>query len=70
MYEDQGNGSHNLAIRYTEDTTKKGDYPITYEIYHDRYPINIVERFEAFVWRVVDPCDVLVILEAAANLED
>ena len=34
---------HNLATLYTEDPIKKGTYLIRYKMFHDNYPLNVVE---------------------------
>ena len=34
---------HNLATLYTEDPIKKGSYLIRYRMFHDNYPLNVVE---------------------------
>ena len=42
---DTSNGptQNNLKTLYTEDPLKKGDYPIRFDIFYDRYPANVVE---------------------------
>ena len=42
---------------YTEDITKKGEYPIMYRVRLEDYPLNYVESAEPFVITIIDPCD-------------
>lgn len=47
----------NLAVKSTQDTSKKGIYNLKYRAYHTLYPSNVVTLVDPFVITVIDPCD-------------
>ena len=55
--DDRSAGGHNLAVKYNEDVTKVGIYPVKYRVYHTLYSSNIVTLAEPFVVTIIDPCD-------------
>ena len=49
--------NYSFANIYTEDTTLKGPYQISYDVYHTNYPTNKRTTDSPFIIFVVDPCD-------------
>jgi len=56
-----------FAVKYTEDVTIDGVYPISYKAYHTSYPSNSQELRPAFTITIIDPCDAPVSV-IASNL--
>jgi len=50
-------GDFKFINLYTEDTSKKGTYPIKFRAYYTEYISNVVTLPNAFVTTIIDPCD-------------
>ena len=50
-------GDFKFINLYTEDTSKKGTYPIKFRAYYTKYILNVVTLPNAFITTIVDPCD-------------
>ena len=51
-------GAYKFRNLYTEDTTKKGSYPIKFSAYYTNYSSNEITLTTPFIITIVDPCDV------------
>ena len=54
---DDDRTAFSFASIYTEDTTLKGEYFISYDVYHTNYDTNKVTVDVPFLITVIDPCD-------------
>lgn len=56
--DDQTNDPDNFfRVLYSEDVSKKGSYPIRYRVYHENYPLNVVEQPFPFVVTLINSCE-------------
>ena len=62
---------NDFKIKYSEDVTKDGVYPISYRAYHTNYSSNAEEKRTAFTITIIDPCDepISVTASTLANQE-